>query len=103
MNLEKPMKPLHRISTYFLLCTFCYLSQSLTAFSQTAAATSESGSQHANTERDGAHDFDFNMGVWHTHIRRVLDPFSASSDVIELNGTVTIRPVWGWARAVGRD
>jgi len=33
--------------------------------------------------------------VWHTHIRRVLDPFSASSDVIELNGTVTVRPVWG--------
>jgi hypothetical protein len=45
--------------------------------------------------RDGAHDFDFNIGVWHTHIRRVLDPFSASSDVVELNGTVTIRPVWG--------
>src|SRR5713101_1852945 len=45
--------------------------------------------------RDGAHDFDFNIGVWQTHIRRVLDPFSASSDVIELNGTVTIRPVWG--------
>jgi hypothetical protein len=89
------MKPLHRISTYFLLCTFCYLSQSLTAFSQAAAATSESGSQHSNAERDGAHDFDFNMGVWHTHIRRALDPFSASSDVIELNGTVTIRPVWG--------
>jgi len=30
-----------------------------------------------------------------SHIRRVLDPFSASSDVIELNGTVTIRSVWG--------
>src|SRR5437879_7632498 len=45
--------------------------------------------------RDGSHDFDFNTGVWHTHIRRMLDPFSASSDVIELNGTVTIRPVWG--------
>src|SRR5271156_1377979 len=45
--------------------------------------------------RDGSHDFDFNIGVWHTHIRRVLDPFSASSDVMELNGTVTIRPVWG--------
>jgi hypothetical protein len=45
--------------------------------------------------RDGAHDFDFDIGVWHTHIRRVLDPFSTSSDVIELDGTVTVRPVWG--------
>src|SRR5580698_4493042 len=49
----------------------------------------------AEQARDGSHDFDFNIGVWHTHIRRVLDPFSASSDVLELNGTVTIRPVWG--------
>ncbi|HZR55315.1 MAG TPA: hypothetical protein VFA74_00460 [Terriglobales bacterium] len=83
------------LSTYFLLCAFCYLSQSLMAFSQTATATSESGPQHAKAERDGSHDFDFNTGVWHTQIRRVLDPFSASSEVIELNGTVTIRPVWG--------
>ena len=45
--------------------------------------------------RDGAHDFDFNVGVWHTHIRRLLDPFSASSEAIELNGTVTVRKVWG--------
>ena len=52
------------------------------------------GTEHAQA-RDGSHDFDFNVGVWHTHIRRVLDPFSSSSDVVELNGTVTIRPVWG--------
>jgi hypothetical protein len=45
--------------------------------------------------RDGTHDFDFSTGVWHTHIRRALDPFSASSDVIELNGTVTTRLIWG--------
>jgi hypothetical protein len=45
--------------------------------------------------RDGAHDFDFSTGVWHTHIRLALDPFSPSSEVIELNGTVTTRLIWG--------
>lgn len=55
--------------------------------------------QPADTARDGQHDFDFNTGVWHTHIRRVPDPFSASSEVIELNGTVPIRTVWGGARS----
>lgn len=45
--------------------------------------------------RDGAHDFDFNVGVWHTHIRRVLDPFSATADSIVLDGTVTVRKIWG--------
>ena len=44
--------------------------------------------------RDGRHDFDFNFGVWHTHIRRVVDPFSEGSKSIELNGTVTVRKVW---------
>lgn len=49
----------------------------------------------AGQARDGSHDFDFNTGVWHTHIRRALDPFSPSSEVVELNGTVTVRPIWG--------
>jgi hypothetical protein len=44
--------------------------------------------------RDGQHDFDFNFGTWKTHIKRVLDPFSASSKSIELEGTVTVRKVW---------
>lgn len=44
--------------------------------------------------RDGQHDFDFNLGTWRTHIRRVLDPFAAGSRVIELNGTVSVRAVW---------
>jgi hypothetical protein len=44
--------------------------------------------------RDGAHDFDFNIGVWHTHIKRILDPLSGATKSIELNGTVTVRKVW---------
>ncbi len=44
---------------------------------------------------DGQHDFDFNIGVWHTHIKRVVDPFASNSPSVELNGTVTVRRVWG--------
>jgi len=75
------------LALFLLMCALCW--QPDRAFSV------EAGSGQAHTTRDGQHDFDFNIGVWHTHIRRVLDPFSASSDVVELNGTVTIRPVWG--------
>ena len=45
--------------------------------------------------RDGQHDFDFRFGVWHTHLRRVLDPFSSSSESFILEGTVTVRKIWG--------
>ena len=45
--------------------------------------------------RDGQHDFDFNFGTWKSHIKRILDPLSGSTQSIELNGTVTVRKVWG--------
>ena len=51
------------------------------------------GSEQA-AARDGAHDFDFDIGVWHTHIRRVVDPFSDSTNSFDLNGTVTVRKIW---------
>ena len=44
--------------------------------------------------RDGQHDFDFNIGVWHTHIKRFVDPFASGSESVELYGTVTVRKVW---------
>jgi hypothetical protein len=48
----------------------------------------------AIAERDGEHDFDFDIGVWQTHIKRVIDPLSGSADSMELSGTVTVRKVW---------
>jgi hypothetical protein len=45
--------------------------------------------------RDGSHDFDFNFGTWHTHIKRQTKPLTGSSEFIELDGTVTVRKVWG--------
>jgi BNR/Asp-box repeat protein len=41
------------------------------------------------------HDFDFNFGTWHTHIQRILDPFSPAPASMEINGTVAVRKIWG--------
>ena len=59
------------------------------------SAVAEDAHPPAAAQRDGQHDFDFNIGVWHTHIKRVLEPLSGSAKSIELDGTVTIRKVWG--------
>ena len=40
-------------------------------------------------------DFDFNLGVWHTRITRVMDPLSGGTRTVALEGTVTVRKVWG--------
>jgi hypothetical protein len=53
-----------------------------------------SQSPAAAAMHDGQHDFDFNSGVWKTHIRRSLDPFDSTAKSIELDGTVTVRKVW---------
>jgi hypothetical protein len=46
-------------------------------------------------EQGAQHDFDFNFGTWQTQIKRILDPFAGSKNSIELNGTVTVRKLWG--------
>jgi hypothetical protein len=51
--------------------------------------------QAAPTYRDGSHDFDFHIGTWHTHIRSLQHPLSGSTTWTELNGTVTVRKIWG--------
>jgi hypothetical protein len=80
------------VALVFALCVFGGGAEEGVA--QTAGAASDHGSQQAVAVRDGKNDFDFNLGVWHTHIRRVLDPFSGSDKSMELDGTVTVRKVW---------
>jgi len=45
--------------------------------------------------RDGSHDFDFDVGTWHTEITRHLHPLAAASESVKFSGTVAIRKVWG--------
>jgi hypothetical protein len=44
--------------------------------------------------RDGQYDFDFDVGVWKTHLKRLVHPLSGSSDWVELDGTTVVRKVW---------
>ena len=86
------LKLLGLVALFLVVCATGL--QMARAFAVTHETASEVGSNPAGAMRDGQHDFDFNIGVWHTHIRRPLDPFSGSGGSIELNGTVTVRKVW---------
>jgi len=44
---------------------------------------------------NGQHDFDFELGTWKTHARRLLHPLTGSTTWVELNGITVVRPVWG--------
>jgi hypothetical protein len=45
--------------------------------------------------RDGQHDFDFEIGTWATHLRRLKDPLTGSNDWVEYEGTSIVRTIWG--------
>jgi hypothetical protein len=86
------MKRLRSIGTHFLACAMGALGLTLPAKAQTPA--SGAGTSQAIALRDGQHDFDFNLGKWNTHIRRLTHPLTGSTTWVEMNGTVMIRKVW---------
>ena len=47
------------------------------------------------TLRDGQHDFDFVLGKWKAHLRRLVHPLTGSTTWVEFDGTDECRPVWG--------
>lgn len=46
------------------------------------------------TRREGQHDFDFEIGTWKTHLRRLVHPLSGSTSWVEYEGTTVVRRVW---------
>jgi hypothetical protein len=44
--------------------------------------------------RDGSHDFDFEIGTWKTHLKRLLHPLTGSGEWAEYDGITTVRKVW---------
>jgi hypothetical protein len=44
-------------------------------------------------QRDGQHDFDFEIGTWKTHLRRLQRPLSGSNNWVEYDGTSVVSKV----------
>jgi hypothetical protein len=44
--------------------------------------------------RDGARDFDFNLGIWKTHVRRLLEPLAGRDEWVDYEGRSEVRRVW---------
>jgi hypothetical protein len=58
------------------------LVQPLGAFARTASV------------HDGQHDFDFVLGTWKAHVRRLQKPLTGSTSWIEGDATVSVRKIW---------
>jgi hypothetical protein len=70
-----------------------------TASSMSARAVpipSEGGeiARSSSVPRDGQHDFDFHVGSWKTHLKRLVHPLTGSTTWAEYDGTTMVRKVW---------
>ena len=57
-------------------------------------ASSPNSVQQTPGNRDGQADFDFEIGTWKTHLRRLLKPLTGSTTWAEYDGTTVVRKVW---------
>lgn len=60
---------------------------------QSVPNSTKAGPQTAE-RRDGQHDFDFELGTWKIHLKRLLHPLTGSTTWVEFDGTSVTRKVW---------
>jgi hypothetical protein len=73
-----------RIATLILLSFFA-----LPATSETPTAPYVPASQH-----DGSHDFDFELGTYNTHLKRLAHRLAGSTEWVEFDGTSVTQKIW---------
>lgn len=78
---------------YLTLCSLVFLLPLQNLAQQSSGAT-QSVSQPTAAHQDGQHDFDFELGNWHTHLTRLQHPLSGSTTWVEYDGTSVISKVW---------
>ena len=83
-----------QLRTFLLICGLVVILQPLHGFAQNKSSAPGKSLQQTSTQRDGQRDFDFEIGTWKTHLRRLLNPLSGSTTWVEYEGTTVVRKVW---------
>jgi hypothetical protein len=63
------------------------------ALTDTRTRVSANNTQAPAAARDGQKDFDFEIGTWQTHLRRLVRPLTGSTTWVEYDGTTVVRKV----------
>jgi hypothetical protein len=82
---------LKRIQTYLLIWSAVVILQPLSGIAQ---QTPDASKAVPATQRDGQHDFDFEIGSWKIHLKRLDGRLVGSKKWVEFDGTSVTRKVW---------
>ena len=88
------MKYLQNLRRILCLVSLIIALQPCAAFAQSNSITPAGNLQQTSNQRDGQKDFDFEIGTWKTHLRRLLRPLTGSTTWVEYEGTTVVRKVW---------
>ena len=70
-----------------------FLSSVIALFAVVALVPAQSVSP-ATQFAEGQHDFDFEVGHWHIHLKKLMHPLTGSKDWVEFDGTSFTQKVW---------
>src|SRR5262249_50427904 len=77
-----------------IMCALIVFSNPAADTSPATSANSQADPQQTLKPRDGQRDFDFEIGIWKTHLKRLVHPLTGSTTWVEYDGTSGVRRVW---------
>ena len=83
--------PWQRVRSSFTLSALILACSFMPAQNASSAATEP---RIPVSQRDGQYDFDFEIGAWKTHLKRLLHPLTGSTSWVDYEGTTVVRKLW---------
>jgi hypothetical protein len=83
-----------QVWVYLMVWSLVILWLPLQGVAQENSDASKPSVQQTAVERDGQHDFDFELGSWKIHLKRLVHPLTGSTTWVEFDGTSVTRKVW---------
>ena len=69
-----------------------------TLLASAAPPTATTATQMPGSPDEGQHDFDFELGSWKIHLKKLLHPLTGSNAWVEFEGTSVTRARTFWGR-----
>ncbi len=85
------MRAFERLGCWVVLSCLALVIQTRPGAAQQNSAAAKAGDHQL---RDGAHDFDFEIGTWKTHLKILAHPLTRSTTWVECDGMTVVRKVW---------
>jgi hypothetical protein len=85
------------INVFAITIGVLLFSQPVLSRAQTASPATKETPQNGGSLRDGRHDFDFALGNWKFHLKKLDHPLTGSNTWIELEGHSSCQKIWDGA------